>query len=136
MMHYVYLMFDRQFVVTALAAVAAFATILTLAFPLLASPALYMAAGFIAGFSSAFVGCLTTLFYVQAVPDRFRGRIAGLVGALEAAVYALGVTAGGLAIDLAGSGTTIACVGLLQLTIGASCLLSPRTSWTHDQTNR
>ena len=37
MMHYVNLMFDRQFVVTALAALAAFGTILTLAFPLLAS---------------------------------------------------------------------------------------------------
>ena len=37
MMHYLNLMFDRQFVVTALAAIAAFGTILTLAFPLLAS---------------------------------------------------------------------------------------------------
>jgi len=37
MMHYINLMFDKQFVVTALAAIAAFATILTLAFPLLES---------------------------------------------------------------------------------------------------
>jgi tight adherence protein C len=37
MMHYLNLMFDRQFVVTALAALAAFGTILTLAFPLLES---------------------------------------------------------------------------------------------------
>ena len=37
MMHYINLMFDRQFMVTALAAVAAFATILTLAFPMLES---------------------------------------------------------------------------------------------------
>lgn len=37
MMHYINLMFDKQFMVTALAAVAAFATILTLAFPLLES---------------------------------------------------------------------------------------------------
>ena len=37
MMHYLNLLFDRQFVVTALAAIAAFGTILTLAFPLLAS---------------------------------------------------------------------------------------------------
>ncbi len=37
MMHYLNFMFDRQFVVTALAAIAAFGTILTLAFPLLAS---------------------------------------------------------------------------------------------------
>lgn len=37
MMHYINLMFDRQFMVTALAAIAAFATILTLAFPLLES---------------------------------------------------------------------------------------------------
>src|SRR5215470_19659469 len=37
MMHYFNLMFDRQFMVTALAAVAAFATILTLAYPLLES---------------------------------------------------------------------------------------------------
>ncbi|MBI1211731.1 MAG: type II secretion system F family protein [Alphaproteobacteria bacterium] len=36
-MHYINLMFDRQFMVTALAAIAAFATILTLAFPLLES---------------------------------------------------------------------------------------------------
>ena len=37
MMHYLNLLFDRQFVVTALTALAAFATILTLAFPLLES---------------------------------------------------------------------------------------------------
>jgi len=37
MMHYLNLLFDRQFVVTALAALAAFGTILTLAFPLLES---------------------------------------------------------------------------------------------------
>lgn len=106
-----------------------------LAFPLLAGSTLYMTAGFIAGFSSAFVGCLASLFYVQAVPDRFRGRIAGLVGALESAVYALGVTAGGLAIDLVGSGRIIALIGLLQLSVGAWCLLSPRLRWTYEPTH-
>lgn len=105
-----------------------------LAFPLLASSTLYMTAGFVAGFSSAFVSCVTSVIYVHAVPDQFRGRIAGLVGALDAAVYALGVTAGGLAIDLAGSGTTIACIGGLQLCVGALCLRSPQVRWTSGPT--
>jgi MFS family permease len=106
-----------------------------LSFPLLAGATLYMAAGFVAGFASAFVGCLTTLFYVQSVPDQFRGRVAGLVGALESALYALGLTAGGLAIDAIGSGSTIALIGTLQCLIGAACWLSPRVRWPSEPTS-
>ncbi|HWO23363.1 MAG TPA: MFS transporter [Kofleriaceae bacterium] len=100
-----------------------------LSFPLLAASPLYMAAGLVAGFASAFVHCLATLFYVQSVPDAFRGRVAGLAGALESALYAVGLTAGGLAIDGFGSGSTIALIGALQLLIGAACWLSPRVRW-------
>lgn len=106
-----------------------------LSFPLLAGSTLYMAAGLVAGFASAFVHCLATLFYVQAVPDQLRGRVAGLVGALDSALYALGLTAGGLAIDTLGSGSTIAVIGALQLTIGAACWLSPRARWPAEPTS-